>query len=195
MQKCPCMRKTSFALVVVVGTTSIASAQQADVPPPYEEDLANAYSKQGTFEAGGSIGASITSNTSTVTASPTAGYFIADRIELSARFNFAYARTEMDNGLNESAKSGALIFEPSYHLPLSDDLLAVGGVGIGGGYDGSNLDFEVIPVVGLDVVTSRANVITPELRLPILIGDSHGDDGNIGADVGLGIDIGITTTW
>lgn len=174
----------------------LAFAQEPVDVPEEEQTKAEDYAKAGTLEVGGAIGASITSDTTTITASPTVGYFVADRIELSGIFTFAYTRVEdEDTGRSESNKTGSLIFEPSYHLPISDDTLIAGGLGIGAGYDGDNVDFEVIPSVGLELITSRSSVITPTVRMPILIGESGGSDGGVGTEVGLAFDIGISTTW
>jgi hypothetical protein len=193
------MRKVglSTALILTAAST-FAHAQEpeyGEATPP-AEDAAEEYSKAGTIQAGGSIGASITGDVSTVTASPTVGYFIADHIEVSGKFTFGYTRTEDDDtGFSMSTKTGAFVVEPSYHHPLSDDVLLKGGFGVGVGYDGDNYDFEMIPAVGIDIVTSRASVITPEILVPILIGDSHGDGTGVGTSVGLAFDVGITTTW
>ncbi len=180
---------------IVLATPLITYAQEPEQPEG-EEDLAEDYAKQGTLEAGGSVGASVTDNAATVTASPRVGYFIADHIEISAELTLAYSRVEdPETDITSSTTSLAATVEPSYHQPLSDDLLLAGGVGVGVGYDGEHPDFEVIPRIGIDVVTSRSNVITPSVRMPILIGKSHGDDGEVGTDVGIAFDIGIKTTW
>jgi hypothetical protein len=191
------MRPSRLVIIaIVIAPPATAHAQEPELPAEIDdEDVAEAYARKGTLEAGGSVGATITGDTATVTASPTVGYFIADRIELSGTFTFAYSRIEDDFGNTMSTRAGALIFEPSYHHPLSDDLLVAGGLGVGVGYDGTNYDFEVIPSVGIDIVTSRANVITPSVRVPILFGESHGDDGDFGTDIGLALDVGLTTTW
>lgn len=190
------MRFTRPATVSVVLAAPVFAYAQEPEAPEAEQDLAEEYASKGTLDAGGSVGVSITDSAATVSATPTVGYFIADRIQIAAQLTLAYERVEdAETDTTSSSTSIAATLEPSYHLPLSDDLLLAGGLGLGGGYDGEHPDFEVVPRVGLDVVTDRANVITPSIRLPILIGRSHGDDGEVGTDVGVALDIGIKTTW
>lgn len=189
------MRFTRLLVLLVVGGPAISYAQEPE-RPTNGEDYAEEYASQGTLEVGGAIGASVTENVATVTASPTVGYFIVDRIEISGTFTLAYSRTEdEDTGQSMSNTAGALIVEPSYHHPISDDLLLAGGLGVGVGYDGDNYDFQVLPSVGVDIVTTRSNVITPSVRVPILVGESHGDNGDTGVAIGLALDIAVTTTW
>lgn len=189
------MRFARLVVLSAVAGPALAYAQEPERPTD-GEDYAEEYASQGTLEVGGAVGASVTENVATVTASPTVGYFIADRIEISGTFTLAYSRTEdEDTGASMSNTAGALIVEPSYHHPISDDLLVAGGLGVGAGYDGDNYDFELIPSAGIDVVTSRRNVITPSVRVPILVGESHGDNGDVGVDIGIALDIAVTTTW
>ncbi len=189
------MRSLTLAVILTTGAPALLHAQEApDVGE--DENIAEDYVEQGTVEIGGALGASVTEDTSTFTASPSVGYFVADRVEVSGIFTFAYTRVEdEDTGISDSDKTGSLIIEPSYHHPVSDDLLVAAGLGVGAGYDGDNFDFEIVPSVGLDILTSRSNAITPTVRMPIVIGESNGRNGDIGTDIGLAVDVGITTKW
>ena len=70
------------------------------------------------------------------------------------------------------------------------------GLGVGVGYDGDNPDFELIPRAGLNVAAiGRSGVLTPEVTVPIKIGESFGEDGDVGTDVGLMLGVGFTTTF
>ena len=44
------------------------------------------------------------------------------------------------------------------------------------------------------MLTSRHTVVTPTLRMPIVVGDEPGDDG-VDTNVGLALDVGISATW
>src|SRR5690606_23176434 len=87
------MRFTRLLVLWAVGGPAISYAQEPERPTD-DEDYAEEYASKGTLEVGGAVGASVTENVATVTASPTVGYFIADRIELSGTFTLAYSRTE-----------------------------------------------------------------------------------------------------
>ena len=60
------------------------------------------------------------------------------------------------------------MLEPSYHLPLREELFLLSGVGLGVGHDGDNFDFEIIPRMGLNVGVGLVGVLTPALRVPII---------------------------
>lgn len=174
----------------------LAHAQEPLDTGEEDESMAEDYVEQGTLEIGGAIGGSITDDTKTFAASPSVGYFIADRVELSAIVTFEYTRVEdEDTGRSQSTKAGLFVLEPSYHHPIASNVLVAGGLGLGAGYDGDNVDFEIIPSIGLDILTSRSNAITPTIRVPIVIGEESGPSGGTETSVGLAFDVGITTTW
>jgi hypothetical protein len=198
------MRFVKLSIAFLSATPALAYAQEPMPPPqpvidtdatPGEETRAEEFSARGTLEVGGAVGAIITENTSTFTASPTVGYFVADRIEVSGIFQIAYTRIEDAFGNDDSQTVGSLIVEPSYHYPLGPDVLVAGGVGLGGGYDGDDINFQIIPSVGLDVLTSRHTVITPTLRMPIVIADANEPESGTDTDIGLALDVGISATW
>ncbi len=199
------MRSITFALALIPATPVLAYAQEpmqplppADAPAEGGLTRADAFARRGTIEAGGSIGGIITEDTSTFTASPVLGYFVADRIQVSGIFQIAYTRVEDAMGLDDSQTVGSLLVEPSYHYPLGADVLANGGVGLGGGYNGDDINFQVVPALGLDVMTSAHTVITPSIRMPIVIANDETDlDGGGGVDtnVGLALDVGVSATW
>jgi hypothetical protein len=198
------MRFVKLSIAFLSTTPALAYAQEPMPPPPQpvdtdagpaEETRAEEFASRGTLEVGGAIGAIITENTSTFTASPTVGYFVADGIEVSGIFQIAYTRIEDAFGNDDSQTVGSLIVEPSYHYPLGPDVLVNGGVGIGGGYNGDDINFQIIPSVGLDVLTSRHTVVTPTLRMPIVIADAGDLESGVDTDIGLALDVGISATW
>lgn len=161
-----------------------------------DEDLAEEYTKQGTFEIGGSIAATFASDSIAVAASPRVGYFPIDRVELALEVRLSYERVEDDlTDSHVTTKSGAVIVEPSYHYPATDNLAVFGAVGVGPGFDGDHAELDVVPRVGVNIITARGVVITPSARLPILVGKTHGDNGDVGTDVELVLDLGVSASW
>lgn len=176
----------SVALPMLCTGAALAAPEAAAATTGEEED--EEYTDSGVFELGGRVGLEWTEDEFTITASPTIGYFVVDFVELSLIFTFDYRSIEDEAGERTSTKSGALIFEPSYHLPLQEGLYLFGGVGVGAGYDGDNVDFELIPRVGLNIGVGRSGVLSPAARVPILV-DSDG------TTAGFGFEAGYTVAW
>jgi hypothetical protein len=147
-----------------------------------------AYGQKGAVELGGSIGLNWTNDAFGLDVSPTVGYFIMDRVELSALLRISYEDQEDEDGERESVKSGALVFEPSYHLPVREEVFVLAGLGMGIGHDDEEFDFEIIPRVGLNVGIDLVGVVTPSLKMPILID-------NDGTSAGLGLEVGYSVVW
>jgi hypothetical protein len=147
-----------------------------------------AYGQKGAVELGGSVGLNWTNDAFGLDVSPTVGYFIMDRVELSALLRVSYEDQEDDDGERESVKSGALIFEPSYHLPVREEVFVLAGLGMGIGHDDEDFDLEIIPRVGLNIGLDLVGVVTPSLKMPILID-------NDGTSAGLGLEVGYSVVW
>jgi hypothetical protein len=158
------------------------------------EQPEHAYATAGSIEVGGSVDVSWTDHVLELTATPSFGYFLWDRIELTADLGVTYTRVS-DDGVTTSTKTVSFVLEPSYHHPIRDHLFLLGGLGVGVGYDGSHVEFELIPRAGLNIEVGRSSLITPSLSVPILVGRGHSDSGNVGASVGVDFEVGITTTF
>jgi hypothetical protein len=153
------------------------------------------YATAGSVELGGSVGVSWIHHVLQVTATPSLGYFLWDRFELTAELDVTYTRVS-DEGVTTSTKTVSFVVEPSYHYPLRDRLWLLGGLGVGVGYDGEHVAFELIPRIGINIEVGRSSLITPEIDVPILIGRGHGDSGDsVGASAGVEFAVGITTTF
>lgn len=159
------------------------TADEADGP---DDEVVPPYGTRGTTELGGSAALGWTEETFNLDVSPTVGYFIVDRVELSALLRISYQSQEDDSGDRTSLKGGAFVLEPSYHLPLQDELFLLGGLGLGVGHDGDNFDFEIIPRVGINVGVGLVGVLTPALRVPIII-DADGTLVGMGFEVGYSV--------
>lgn len=153
-----------------------------------ESDGGPAYGQKGAVELGGSIGLNWTNDAFGLDISPSVGYFIMDRVELSALLRISYEDQEDDNGDRESVKSFAFIVEPSYHLPVREEVFVLAGLGFGVGHDDEDFDLEFIPRVGLNVGIDLVGVVTPSLKMPILID-------NDGTSAGLGFEVAYSVVW
>lgn len=147
-----------------------------------------AYGQKGAVELGGSVGLNWTNDAFALDLSPSVGYFMLDRVELSALLRLSYEDQEDDNGNRESVKSGAFIIEPSYHLPVREEVFVLAGLGFGVGHDDEDFDLEFIPRVGLNIGIDLVGIVTPSLKMPILID-------NDGTSAGLGLEVGYSVVW
>jgi hypothetical protein len=130
-----------------------------------------------------------------LTATPSVGYFLWDRFELSGDLAVTYTRVS-DEGVTTSTTTVSFVVEPSYHYPLGDRLFLLGGLGIGVGYDGEHPEFELIPRVGINIEVGRSSLITPAIDAPILVGRGHGGSGDgVGVSAGVEFEAAITTTF
>lgn len=194
------MRSLNLAAFIALGLAigcwhcPAAGAQYVDTGAEATGDE-NPYGSKGTFEFGGSVATSWTPSLFELDIKPQAGWFIADRVELSAIVSFGY-ENEADGGERVSTQSGAFIVEPSYHLPLDDEesLFAFGGLGVGVGYDGDNPDFELIPRVGLNIEVGSRALLNPAIGMPILFGEKKGPlNDEFGVEAGFLVEVGVTT--
>lgn len=178
--------------LVAMGTTTLAQAapvaETTRDEGTDESEGRPAYGQKGAVELGGSLGMNWTNDSFALDVSPTVGYFLLDRVELSALLRISYEDQEDDNGQRESVKSGAFVIEPSYHLPVREEVFVLAGLGFGVGHDDEDFDLEFIPRVGLNVGIDLVGVVTPSLKMPILID-------NDGTSAGLGFEVGYSVVW
>jgi hypothetical protein len=183
------------AVLAVVGL-ALTSTPAAAADDDDDDDEESSYGKQGTLEVGGDVSANWTEDVFVLDLGPSVGYFFLDRLELTLNLDFIYTRVDDDDtDTTVTTKAFELVIEPSYHHPISKKLQVLGGLGVGTGWNGDDWDFELIPRLGVNIITARSNVITPSLEFPILIGEAHGEDGDVGTSFGILFEIGITGTW
>jgi hypothetical protein len=198
-----------FALAVLGFSAGGSSARAQDlVPESYaaeatdEDDAGDDdcpekdYNDVGVVELGGSVGVNWTEDLFSVDAGPSIGWFLLEGFELSLIMRLEYENEEDDDGVRTRNTVGSLIVEPSYHFPIREQsLYGFGGLGIGVGYDGDDPDFELVPRVGLNVELGPSGVLTPAIRVPILVGRNSGEnDDELGVDPGFAFEVGFTTT-
>jgi hypothetical protein len=184
------------ALAVLVAGEGTASAVETTTEHHYET-TENDYGRKGVIELGGSFGWSWNKDIWDIDLTPSIGYFIADRIELSLLVGIDYVNAKLPDGSRTHTSEGSVLFEPSYHLPLCDTLLVFAGLGAGVAYNGSNPAFDLEPRVGLNIDVGRAGVFTPAFAVPILIGSGQGGPAEDPATVlvGMQFQAGFTTTF
>jgi hypothetical protein len=182
---------TAMCLTVLAHAAPRAETNTRDEGKDKDDDESDAtppYGQKGAVELGGSVGLNWTNDAFGLDLSPSVGYFILDRVEVSALLRISYEDQENDNGERESVKSGAFIIEPSYHMPVREEVFVLAGLGFGIGHDDEDFDLEFIPRVGLNVGIDLVGVVTPSLKMPILID-------NDGTSAGLGFEVAYSVVW
>lgn len=160
--------------------------------PAAEEE--NDYTRGGLFETGGSVSGSWSPSLFTLAMSPTIGYFLRDRFELSLLGVLAYENLRADDGTREDELAFNVVLEPSYHLPVSKTLALFGGLGVGVAFSSDRTAFDLAPRVGLNIEVGRAGVFSPQITVPILFG-GQSDPGEASVTASLVFGAGFTTTF
>jgi hypothetical protein len=184
------------AFAILVGGERMASGVQTE--HHYEGETAeNDYGRKGVFEVGGSVAFAWNKDIWDLDLTPSLGYFVADRVQLSLLIGISYESARLPDGTRGHQSRGTVLVEPSYHLPLCDMLLVFGGLGAGLAYNGSNPAFALEPRIGLNVEVGRSGVFSPAFAMPILFGSGQGGPIDDSANVLLGVvfEAGFTTTF
>ncbi|UJR85512.1 hypothetical protein [Sandaracinus amylolyticus] len=215
------MARTHYVLVTVIvlairgvaraqepepepGEEPVPSAYQAppevepECPPEEEADDAPSYGDADTWELGGSVGGMWTEDVFTLNIFPSIGYFVIDYLELSLNVAVEYENVRDDDGSRHDETTFGVLFEPSYHIPVIDeDLFVLGGLGLGVGYDGVTVGFDIVPRVGMNIALGPGRMLNPSIRVPIIIGGEEDDNGDteFNTSVSFGFDIGYSTVF
>ncbi len=117
------------------------------------------YGRAGVLELGGGMGFAFASDYRSLTFSPTAGYFIADNLELSALLSVSNVKADAASSTLWSA-----LAEPSYHIPINRTVFGFLGVGLGASHiSGLGTGFALAPRVGGNFMIGRSGVLTPSI--------------------------------
>lgn len=147
--------------------------------PPRDE---TGYGSVGIREVGAAAGLSLAQDIRAVNFSPSVGWFVSDRFEITGMLDV----TNLKAG-SASATMWSALVEPSYHLPLGDEMQVFVGMGVGAAYVselGGGL--AVAPRVGLDVLVGRDSILRPSLQYAYTTHDAVGTvDANGNTDVAL----------
>jgi hypothetical protein len=153
-----------------------------------------AYGRAGVLELGGSAGFSKASNFTSVSFSPTIGWFFVDNLELSAMVSINF----IDAGAAPSSTYMTLLAEPSYHLPVSDKIFIFAGIGAGLAYaKGPGAGFAVAPRLGMNAMVGRSGILTPAFNFVYSTSDvATTTQGTLLAvSTSYGMNIGYTVMW
>lgn len=193
------MRRASLRWAAVLAAclgAMVHGEAAAEEPKAAEPEDENDYGRKGLFDVGGSVAAGWTPDVFDLNLTPSLGWFVLDRLELSVRLSILYTNVKHDDGTRTRTTLGSAVLEPSYHWPIGDTVFVFAGLGIGFAYDGSHPDFEILPRVGLNIEVGRAGVFTPAAQVPVLIGRNQGPaNGLIGVVGGVRMEAGFSTTF
>lgn len=153
-----------------------------------------AYGRAGVLELGGAIGFTGASDFKQFRASPSIGWFAVDNLQLSILVNLNYIKLP---DVDASSNMG-VVFEPSYHLPLSDQLFLFGGVGAGVSYsEDPGVGFLVSPRLGLNMMIGRSGILSPYVNFDYSTVDavSTRDGTVLAVNTSYGFNVGYTVMW
>jgi hypothetical protein len=137
----------------LIGNRSATIVSQAGIGGPV------AYARSGVLELGGMLAWTAQTGQSTIMVAPTLGWFLTDNFELSAIVQY----NRQVNGDNAQTFITGLI-EPSFHLPIVDELFLFAGFGVGAtGVTGQDVGFAIAPRLGMNILVGRSGILTPSV--------------------------------
>lgn len=163
-----------------------------------EEADAPGYGEAGVWELGGALGFYWTEDVFTLNVNPQVGLFVIDYFEISLLLGLQHENVRDADDTRHGETTFSALLEPSYHVPvIEDDLFLLGGLGVGVGYDGVTVGFDLVPRVGANIALGRTRMLTPSLRVPIIMGSEENENGDseFNTSVSVGMDVGYTTTF
>ena len=118
-----------------------------------------AYARAGVLELGGSANFVGANDFTQVSINPSIGWFFMDDVEISAILGLSHLSAQ---GI-DATFFNALI-EPSLHIPFSDSIFGMVGVGAGLSFvDGPGFGFALAPRLGMNVLVGRSGLLTPQI--------------------------------
>jgi hypothetical protein len=120
-----------------------------------------AFAEAGVLEFGGAGSFDTNADGTLISLRPSVGWFLLDNLQLSGIVEMRWA-----NPADGDAVTSVGVFaEPSYHIPVTDRVLAFGGGGVGMAYNSEDLGFALRPRIGVDVLVGRSGIFRPSLDL------------------------------
>ena len=185
-------------------TPAAATTSAVSEPPPVIRS-GPSYGQRGVIELGGFFNFSGASSFASIQASPTAGYFLADNLELTGIIGVNYVhQTFVVNGdeISDHKTIVRVLAEPSYHLPLNPMMSAFLGIGMGVASvpvtaDGSSLGFDLAPRVGANFLVGRSGLISPAFFIDFTTGQALQANGStlLGVNMTYGLQAGYTVMF
>jgi hypothetical protein len=136
-----------------------------------------AYASQFVVELGGMTAFTRRNDITMLRLAPMFGWFIIDNLEISLLPDLLLVHLD-----GETEVAAGFSLEPSYHVPLGDQVLLFGGLGLGARF-GTQTEFAFRPRIGLDLLIGRSGILKPALFL---------DLGSAGGLSSGGLEIGYT---
>ncbi|MFO0603507.1 MAG: hypothetical protein U0324_10050 [Polyangiales bacterium] len=152
-----------------------------------------AYGRAGVLELGGNIGFNVASGQTTLSISPTIGWFFADNLQISGIFSYRYANVQ-----GVDAHSLQVLAEPSVHIPFSRTVFGFAGVGLGLSYvDGPGAGFALAPRLGVNIAVGRSGILTPAVNFSYATNDviQTGNGSLLAVSTSFGANVGYTVMW
>jgi hypothetical protein len=116
-----------------------------------------AYGRAGVVELGGSASFTTATNLTSLSFSPSIGWFFQDNLELSGILGVQFS-----NVAGVGSTFVTALVEPSYHIPFSDSVFGFLGIGAGLGYaTGAGAGFALAPRLGMNLLVGRSGILTP----------------------------------
>jgi hypothetical protein len=184
------------------------SESDNDIAPPVAEPMQPAggivhqagiggptgYGRAGVLELGGSAGFMAANDLTSISLTPSVGWFAADNLELSTLLSFTYISTG-----DQNTTYTTVLVEPSYHLPFNNRTFGFMGMGVGASYlKGPGLAFAMTPRLGANVLLGRSGVLTPALAWQYNTHDTQEtSDGTMMLTVSSAVvaNVGYTVMW
>lgn len=127
------------------------------------------YARAGMVELGGSAFVTRATDFTQIQLSPQVGWFVLDRLELSALLGVHF----QDVPGRTTTLFTALV-EPSWHQPFGRTVYAFAGLGAGLAYaEGPGAGVAIAPRMGVNLVVGRSGVVTPTVSLTYVTHDAH----------------------
>ena len=152
-----------------------------------------AYARAGVLELGGNVGFNVASGQTSVSISPTIGWFFADNLQISGIFSYRY-----NNVNGQDAHSLQVLAEPSVHIPFSRTVFGFAGVGLGLSYvDGPGAGFALVPRLGVNLAVGRSGILTPAFNFSYATNDvvQTPQGALLAVSTSFGANIGYTVMW
>ena len=152
-----------------------------------------AYARAGVLELGGNIGFNIASGQSSLSISPTIGWFFADNLQISGIFSYRYNSVQ-----GVDAHSLQVLAEPSVHIPFSRTVFGFAGVGLGLSYvDGPGAGFALVPRAGVNIAVGRSGILTPAVNFSYSTNDvvQTSMGALLAVSASFGLNVGYTVMW